>query len=90
MAKVLLSMDDQLLRRIDAAARKRGLSRSAYIADLARRELGAERGPGATRTARVALTRLDQIFAAAPRGQESTAAVRQQRDARSAHAHDDA
>ena len=39
MAKVLLSIDDSLLNRIDRAARARGLSRSAYLSQLAMQEL---------------------------------------------------
>jgi len=33
--KVLLSVDHALLTQIDARARERGLSRSAYLAELA-------------------------------------------------------
>ena len=39
MAKVLISIDDELLRDIDQAAGNSGLSRSAYIGKLARQEL---------------------------------------------------
>jgi hypothetical protein len=83
MAKVLLSLDDRLLRRIDRAAREMGLSRSAYVARLAQRELGMAKGAGASPAARAALARLDRIFAIAPRSEESTAATRAERDARS-------
>jgi hypothetical protein len=89
MAKVLLSLDDRLLRRIDAAAARRGMSRSGFIAALARRELRTELGPGATPAARDALRRLDRIFAGAGVGARetdqdgSTAALRAERDARS-------
>jgi metal-responsive CopG/Arc/MetJ family transcriptional regulator len=38
MAKVLVSLGDALLRRIDRVARARGLSRSAYLAELAERD----------------------------------------------------
>ena len=84
MAKVLLSLDEQLLRRIDRAATERGLSRSAFIAGLAERELGTAKGAGATPAARAALRRLDRLFARSPHTEESTAAVRAERDARSA------
>jgi hypothetical protein len=80
--KVLLSLDEQLLRRIDADAARRGLSRSGYIAMLARRELDAHQGPGATPQARAALRRLDRIFAGAPREPDSTRAIRVERDGR--------
>jgi metal-responsive CopG/Arc/MetJ family transcriptional regulator len=35
MAKVLVSLNDTLLRRIDRIAKDRGHSRSAYLAELA-------------------------------------------------------
>jgi hypothetical protein len=90
MTKVLLSLDDRLLRRIDTAAQRRGMTRSGFIAALARRELGSERGPGATPEAHEALKRLDRIFAGAGASagaadqDRSTAAVRAERDARTA------
>jgi hypothetical protein len=83
--KVLLSLDAQLLRRIDRAAKQHGLSRSGFIARLAHRELGTEKGPGATPAARSALARLDRIFAGAPVTHGTTAAVRRERDERAAH-----
>ena len=78
--KVLVSLDDRLLKRIDRAARSRGLSRSAYLADLAARDLGAS-GPGATASARGALRRIDALFGEQPHG-DAAAAVRSERDAR--------
>src|SRR5438132_1095508 len=44
MSKILVSVDDKLLARIDRAARAAGMSRSAYLAGLAARDLGADRG----------------------------------------------
>jgi len=79
--KVLVSIDERLLKRIDRAAREAGTSRSAYLAGLASRELGAVKGPGSTKRARGALRRLDALFAAQPH-EEPAAAVRAQRDAR--------
>ncbi len=81
MAKVLVSLDDALLRRIDRAARSRGLSRSAYLAELAHRDLLLLSAPGRSAAARHSLARLDALFASAPAG-DSTAAVRVERDAR--------
>ncbi|MFZ5851577.1 MAG: ribbon-helix-helix protein, CopG family [Actinomycetota bacterium] len=81
MAKVLVSLDDALLRRIDRLAKAGGLSRSAYLAGLAARDLARVGGPGRTNTARRALSRLDELFAAAP-PEESTAVLRAERDAR--------
>ncbi|MDP9397392.1 MAG: ribbon-helix-helix domain-containing protein [Actinomycetota bacterium] len=39
MAKVMVSLPDELLARIDAEARRRETTRSALLADAARREL---------------------------------------------------
>jgi hypothetical protein len=41
MAKVLISLPDQLLERIDREASSRGATRSAFLQEAARRELGA-------------------------------------------------
>jgi metal-responsive CopG/Arc/MetJ family transcriptional regulator len=81
MAKVLVSLNDTLLRRIDRIAKARGLSRSAYLAELAERDAARHKGPGATRAARRALARLDELFARGP-AEDSTAAIRDERDAR--------
>jgi metal-responsive CopG/Arc/MetJ family transcriptional regulator len=82
MGKVLVSIDEKLLARIDRAARSAGLSRSAYLARLAARDLGEERGPGAGRQARRAVARLQRLFDTQPSGEEATVAVRADRDAR--------
>lgn len=81
MAKVLVSVDDALLRRIDRIARSRGLSRSAYLAGLAESDARRLGGPGATEEARGALARLDRLFAQT-RGGDSTEAIRAERDGR--------
>ena len=81
MAKVLVSLDDALLRRIDRAARAQGLSRSAYLARAAASDLARAAGPGRSSRSRRALARLDELFARAPAG-DSTATVRAERDAR--------
>jgi hypothetical protein len=81
MAKVLVSFDDMLLRRIDRAARASGTSRSAYLAELAEADAARGQGPGKGAEARGALRKLDRLFAAAPAG-DSTAAVREDRDRR--------
>jgi len=80
VAKVLVSFDDSLLRRIDRTARSRGLTRSAYLAQLAENDARMA-GPGRDRAAQAALRELDLLFAAAPGG-DSTAAIRTARDAR--------
>jgi metal-responsive CopG/Arc/MetJ family transcriptional regulator len=81
VAKVLVSLNEALLRRIDRTAKARGLSRSAYLAELAERDVARAGGPGSTRAARRALSRLDELFAAGP-AEDSTAAIRAERDAR--------
>lgn len=81
MAKVLVSFDDTLLRRIDRSARANGQSRSAYLSHLAVSDAARGSGPGKTPAARAALRKLDRLFAAAPAG-DSTAAMRAARDAR--------
>jgi hypothetical protein len=81
MGKVLVSLDDRLLKRIDRAAKARGLTRSAYFAQLAESDFAHERGPGGSPAARAALRRLDRLFADSP-ADDSTATVRATRDAR--------
>lgn len=80
MAKVLVSFDDRLLKRIDRAASASGKSRSAYLSQLAESAADGS-GPGKTAGARAALRKLDRLFAAAP-AEDSTAAIRAARDAR--------
>jgi metal-responsive CopG/Arc/MetJ family transcriptional regulator len=82
MSKILVSVDDKLLARIDRAARSAGLSRSAYLARLAQRDLGESRGPGASPRARRAVCRLQCLFDAHAAEEDATAAVRGDRDAR--------
>lgn len=82
MAKVLVSLEDSLLRRIDRSAKARGLTRSAYLADLARQDMERGQGPGSRPEVQAALARLDALFAEHPGGEESTAAIRAERDAR--------
>lgn len=81
MAKVLVSIDDALLRQIDRAARKLRLSRSAYLAQIARDELARSVGPGKHPAVRSALGRMDTLLADTPAG-DSTAVIRAERDAR--------
>ncbi len=82
MAKVLVSIDDKLLRRIDRAARRLRLTRSAFLARLAARELGRERGPGADPAVRDALAGLDRLFAENPTPGDITDIIRTMRDSR--------
>jgi hypothetical protein len=80
-AKVLISVDQRLLRRIDRTARAQGLTRSAYLAQLAERDIARTLGPGRDPAARRALRSLDRLAEGAPPG-DSTAAIRAERDAR--------
>jgi hypothetical protein len=81
MAKVLVSFDEKLLKRIDRAAKASGESRSAYLARLAEDDATRGRGPGKSSVVQAAMRKLDRLFAGAPAG-DSTAAVRAARDAR--------
>lgn len=83
MAKVLISIEDHVLRRIDRAAKARGLSRSAYLAGLATEALRRERGPGASKESRDALRRIDRLVEKnGTPGGDSTEVVRGLRDSR--------
>ena len=81
MAKVLVSFEDALLGKVDRAARARGLTRSAYLAQLAERDAAKLEGPGKDPTVHAALGELDELFAGTPR-EDSTEAVRAERSAR--------
>ena len=80
VAKILVSLDDKLLARVDRAARKAGISRSAYLSRIAAREL--ERGPGIDERVSRAIKDLDELFRTHPHDEDSTAAVRAARDSR--------
>jgi metal-responsive CopG/Arc/MetJ family transcriptional regulator len=82
VAKVLITLEDNLLRRIDRATRERGLTRSAYMAQLAERDLDQEIGPGADPEVRAALAGLRELFARNPTIGDSTAIIRAERDKR--------
>lgn len=84
MAKVLLSIDDKLLRRIDRAAKAQHVSRSAYLAHLAEDSLVGTSKATRARSAR-ALALLESLSIHAPKAShyDSTSAIREERDARS-------
>lgn len=77
MSKVMVSLPADLLTQIDEAASQRSLSRSAFLALAARREL-ARRDPEAVRQA---IERSRERFARAG-AFEATKLVRADRDAR--------
>lgn len=81
MAKILVSVDDKLLARIDKAARSLGLSRSAYLSRLAAREVEASHGPGRAAATQSALRRIDELFATNQSATGITRVVREERDA---------
>lgn len=61
--RVLISIDERLLARIDDACAARGMSRSAYLAQLAEADLMAGAGPGADPAVRATLSTLDSLLA---------------------------
>ena len=79
--RVLISVDDRLLLRIDRAARRSGLTRSGYLAELASRDIGIGGGPGTDPTVLAALLALDDLFADTP-AFDATTAVRGMRGTR--------
>lgn len=80
--KVLVSLDERILAKVDRAARRRGLTRSAYIAELATREKVSERGPGANSSVHAALRSLDGLFRRNRVPADATAEIRRMRDER--------
>lgn len=60
--RVLISVDERLLARIDSACDRLGMTRSAYIAQLADADLGGRAGPGADPRARGALAEIGRIL----------------------------
>ncbi|MBI2756154.1 MAG: ribbon-helix-helix protein, CopG family [Chloroflexi bacterium] len=82
MVKVLVSLDERLLERMDQEARTRGLSRSALIAEMANDRLGQELGPGARPEVQEALRNLKELFRDVDDPVDSTQVIREMRDAR--------
>ncbi|WP_298338208.1 hypothetical protein [Ferrimicrobium sp.] len=80
MSKILVSVDDKLLARIDNAARSAGLTRSAYLSRLAERDLG-NLGPGVNRHVQRAIAELQELFNTQPGGESATPTIRSDRDA---------
>lgn len=62
--RVLISIDERLLARIDDACARRGMSRSAYLAQLADADLVGGTGPGADPAVRSALATIDRVLRA--------------------------
>jgi hypothetical protein len=80
VVKILVSIDESLLARIDTEARRQGLSRSAYLSAVIAQAVGAREGPGRAAHVRRALDRLDRLFATQRTSEEATHAIRVERD----------
>jgi Ribbon-helix-helix protein, copG family len=76
MAKVMVSLPDDVLARIDSEAQRRGTTRSALLRDAALRELGRPD----PRVLEAALARSRARFASA-RPFDAAALIRAERDA---------
>ena len=77
MSKVMISLPDELLRRLDREARRRSMTRSGLLAAAAQREL-SRRDPDAVAAA---ILRSERRFQSAG-AFEAAALVRADRDAR--------
>jgi hypothetical protein len=60
--RVLISIDERLLERIDEAADRLGMTRSAFLAQSAKRDLDGGAGPGADPRVRASLAALDRLM----------------------------
>lgn len=79
MAKVMVSIPDDLLDRIDRAAQLRGVSRSALLRDAAARDIDAHRGEDL----RAGIERTREMIRALDLPPvDSTELIRQDRDTR--------
>lgn len=77
VAKVMVSLPDELLGQLDAAAKRRGTTRSGLLAAMVRREL-AHPTPAAVRDA---VAFLEECFSAVP-AFEAADVIRIERDER--------
>lgn len=83
MAKVFISIPDDLLERVDRAAKRRNTSRSAFLQEAARRELGwpdPDMIDAALERGRAAMAKAGTFESA-----DVIRAVRDERDARDRH-----
>jgi metal-responsive CopG/Arc/MetJ family transcriptional regulator len=60
--RVLISIDERLLSRIDQAVTRRGLTRSGYLAQLAAADLESESGRGRRPGSVGAVDRIGELF----------------------------
>ena len=77
MSKVMVSLPDELLQRIDEEARRRALSRSALLAEAAERALARRDSPAMAE----AIARSEERFVSAG-SFDAADLVRAERDAR--------
>jgi len=84
MTKILVSVDEKLLARLDRAAKRAGLSRSAYLTRLVERDLASELGPGADPDVQKALADIQRMSREnpQPRGFDLVKEIRKMRDSR--------
>lgn len=61
--RVLISINERLLDRIDAEVARRGLTRSGYLAQLASADIEVATGSGNEPEATAALRKIDDLFA---------------------------
>lgn len=79
-----MSINDELLQRIDTVAKKEGVSRSRFLSRAAEQALGEEIGPGASPEVHEAIAELRGLFRRNGFPADATAAIRAERDARDA------
>jgi Arc/MetJ-type ribon-helix-helix transcriptional regulator len=82
MAKVMISLPDELLERIDRAAERRQLTRSGFLRTAARRELGERSGRERARAAETLVDLASRV--SGPPAAELVRAERDRLDARDA------
>ncbi len=82
MTKILISIDDRLLERLDHEAAALGISRSALIGRMTAAALGEPVGPGANPEVHAALDRLKELFRGDRDAVDSTQVIREMRDSR--------
>lgn len=79
--KVLVSIDDTLLRRVDRSAREQGLDRSALISMVLTGHVGG-RTPADQRRVEAGHARLVRLFDQLAPGGDVVTMLREERDAR--------